>query len=71
LAGTSDAPLRVAFILSAKAGPARATVAPSANVASMVLVFSMVFSLSALDGACSKQSDIGFIPETSVNASKF
>jgi hypothetical protein len=44
LAGTSDAPLRVAFIFSAKAGPAKATVAPS--VASVVLV-DMVFSLFA------------------------
>src|ERR1700722_4844781 len=41
LAGASEAPLRVAFSLSAKAGPAKATVAPSANVASMVLVFSI------------------------------
>jgi hypothetical protein len=31
--------------LSAKAGPAKATTAPSANVASMVLVFGMIFSL--------------------------
>src|SRR5258708_5455642 len=47
VAGTSDLPSSVAFILSAKAGPAKATVAPSANVASMVLVFDMVFSLLA------------------------
>jgi hypothetical protein len=40
--------------LSAKAGPAKATVAASANVASMVLVFSMVFSLWASDGASFK-----------------
>src|SRR6266852_6871792 len=46
-AGTSEAPESVAFILSAKAGPAKATVAPSASVASMVLVFGMVLSLLA------------------------
>jgi hypothetical protein len=46
-AGTSDLPSSVAFILSAKAGPANANVAPSASVASMVLVFDMVFSLVA------------------------
>src|SRR5215210_8079583 len=43
--GTSDLPSSVAFILSAKAGPANAKVAPSASVASMVLVFDMVLSL--------------------------
>src|ERR1700736_6500900 len=46
-AGTSDLPSSVAFIFCAKAGPAKATVAPSASVASMVLVFDMVFSLLA------------------------
>src|ERR1700686_4956942 len=45
VAGTSDLPSSVAFIFSAKAGPAKATAAPSASVASMVLVFDMVFSL--------------------------
>src|SRR2546421_9672681 len=43
-AGTSDLPSSVAFIFSAKAGPANAIAAPSASVASMVL-FDMVFSL--------------------------
>src|ERR1700680_897763 len=57
--GTSEAPSSVAFILSAKAGPAKATVAPSASVASMVLVFDMVLSLLASsDGASYKT--IGF-----------
>src|SRR4029453_11495182 len=45
--GTSEVPLSVAFILSAKAGPAQATAAPSASVASTVLVFNMVLSLLA------------------------
>src|ERR1700730_16412096 len=45
--GTSDLPSSVAFIFSAKAGPAKAMVAPSASVASVVLVFDMVFSLLA------------------------
>src|SRR6267142_475390 len=53
LGGTSDLPSRVAFIFSAKAGPARATVAPSASVASMVLVFDMVLSLLASDDGAS------------------
>src|SRR5205085_4408492 len=43
VAGTSDLPSSVAFIFSAEAGPAKATAAPSASVASMVLV--MVLSL--------------------------
>src|ERR1700691_3257043 len=52
LAGTSEAPSRVAFIFSAKAGPANATAVPSASVASTILVFDMVLSLWALvDGA--------------------
>src|SRR6266436_9799843 len=55
LGGTSDLPSRVAFIFSAKAGPAKATVAPSASVASMVLVFDMVFSLlTSSDGVSLK-----------------
>src|ERR1700733_11988606 len=46
LGGTSDLPSRVAFILSAaKADPAKATAAPSASVASVILVLDMVFSL--------------------------
>src|ERR1700704_2971888 len=45
LGGTSDLPSRVAFILSAKAGPAKATAAPIASVASVILVFDMVLSL--------------------------
>src|SRR5712691_5722923 len=53
LGGTSDLPSRVAFIFSAKAGPARATVAPSASVARMVLVFDMVLSLLASDDGAS------------------
>src|ERR1700737_1690002 len=52
LAGTWDLPSSVALIFSAKAGPAKATVAPSASVTSMVLVFDMVVSLLAsIDGA--------------------
>src|SRR6202165_6162032 len=46
-AGTSDLPSSVAFIFSAKAGPAKAAVAPNASVASTVLVFDMVLSLLA------------------------
>src|ERR1700690_4249919 len=64
LAGTSEGPLRVAFSFSAKAGAAKATVAPSASVASMVLVFSMVFSLWRRVAPVSKQRDIGFISAT-------
>src|SRR5216684_272689 len=64
LAGTSEAPSRVAFIFSAKAGPAKAIAAPSASVASMVLVFDIGLSLLASsDGASLKQQDSGFIPE--------
>src|ERR1700676_1837331 len=51
--GTSEAPSSVAFILSAKAGPAKETVVPSASVASTVLVFSMVLSLLASSGGSS------------------
>src|ERR1700730_12033979 len=47
VAGTSDLPSSVAFIFCAKAGTAKATFAPSASVASIVLVFDMVFSLLA------------------------
>src|ERR1700730_7884508 len=47
LAGTSDALSRVAFIFSAKAGPAKAIAAPSASVASTVLVFDIGLSLLA------------------------
>src|ERR1700722_9367556 len=55
LGGVSDLPSRVAFIFAAKAGPAKAMVAPSASVASMVLVFDMVFSLlTSSDGASFK-----------------
>src|SRR5665647_3107010 len=55
VAGTSDLPSSVAFIFSAKAGPAKAKVAPSASIVSMVLVFDMVFSLLASsDGASFK-----------------
>src|SRR2546421_835154 len=43
LAGTSDLPSSTTFILSAKAGPANATAAPSVSEASMVLF--MGFSL--------------------------
>src|SRR6266481_3226568 len=61
LGGTSDLPSRVAFIFSAKAGPARATVAPSASIASMVLVFDMVLSLLASDdGASLKTTRLRF-----------
>src|SRR5262245_49830360 len=56
--GTSDLPSSVAFILSAKAGPAKATAAPNASVASMVLVM----GLSLLSSA-SKQRVSNFIPE--------
>src|SRR5580700_9020617 len=39
-------------IFSAKAGPVKATAAPSASVASMILVFDMVLSLwTSIDGA--------------------
>src|ERR1700744_2702003 len=43
--GTSDLPSRVAFIFSAKAGPAKAM--PSASVASMVLVFMVLSRLTS------------------------
>src|SRR3954452_2193617 len=46
--GTSELPSSVAFILSARAGPANATVAPNPSITSMVLVFDMVLSLLTL-----------------------
>src|SRR5258708_28795465 len=59
--GTSEAPSSVAFILSAKAGPAKAAVAPSASVASTVLVFDMVLSLLAQsEGASFKTTRFRF-----------
>src|ERR1700709_149915 len=58
LAGTSDLPSRAAFILSAKAGPAKASVAASASEASTVF-FDMVFSLlTSRDGV--KLETVGF-----------
>jgi len=57
----ADLPSSAAFILSAKAGPAKATAAPSASVASMVF-FDMVFSLlTSSDGVNSKNSEILFL----------
>src|SRR3954465_14793514 len=46
--GTSELPSSAAFILSARAGAANATVAPSPSITSMVLVFDMVLSLWTL-----------------------
>src|SRR3954465_7369508 len=61
--GTSVLPSSVALILSAKAGPANATIAPSTSVASLVL-FDMVFSLFLVnDDSASKQYCSGFIPK--------
>src|SRR3954464_1723022 len=58
LAGTSDAPSSVAFILSAEAGPAKPTAAPSASIASKVLVLDMVFSLlTSTDGVSSQNNE--------------
>src|ERR1700731_2104737 len=55
LGGTSDLPSSVAFIFSAKAGPAKVTVAPSASVATMVFILDIVLSLLASsDGASFK-----------------
>src|SRR5882724_2625120 len=51
--GTSDLPSSLIVILSAKAGPAKANAAPSASVASMILVFDMVLSLWAPTGGAS------------------
>ena len=70
VAGTSCLPSSVAFILSAKAGPAKATAAPSASVASMVLVMVLSLSTSAML-LVSQQLDFGFIPENGLNAAKF
>src|SRR5947209_19552267 len=68
LGGTSCLPSRVAFILSAKAGPAKATAAPMASVASVTLVFDMVLSLWT---SILQQCDFGFIPGFSANPAKF
>jgi hypothetical protein len=62
----------VAFIFSAKAGPARAMAVPSASVASMILVFDMVFSLWAFVGVpISKQPVLDFIPANDINGWQF
>jgi hypothetical protein len=72
LAGTSDLPSSVAFILSAKAGPAKAIVAPSASVASMVLLFDMFLSLLASsDGANFKTLDFRLYSRNELNRFKF
>jgi hypothetical protein len=71
-AGTSALPSSVAFIFSAKAGPAKATVTPIASVASMVLVFDMVFSLLASsDGATFKTLGFRFYSRNELNRFKF
>ena len=66
MAGTSAVPSSVAFIFSAKAGPAKAKVAPNASVTSMVLVVDMVFSLLAsMIGASFQNKTIpNLFPET-------
>src|SRR6266436_7382522 len=72
LGGTSDLPSRVTFIFSANAGPAKATVAPSASVASMILVFDMVSSCwRQVVVPDSKQRFLGFIPVTGLIAPNF
>ena len=53
---------RVAFILSAKAGPQKATTAPNVSVASMVLVFDIVFSLAGGVDTVLKPRNFAFIP---------
>src|SRR6266508_4799008 len=56
LGGTWALPSSVAFILSAKAGPAKAIAAPSANVTSMVL-FDMVFLPVDVKRPCQPQNN--------------
>jgi hypothetical protein len=59
-------------IFSAKAGPVKANAAPSASVASVVLVFDMVLSLwTPVDGAISKQRVFDLIPAQGVIGEKF
>src|ERR1700730_15457508 len=72
LAGPSAAPSRVAFIFSAKAGPAKAIAAPSASVASMVLVFDIGFSLLAsCDGASLKTTRFRFYSQKPLKRLEF
>jgi hypothetical protein len=72
LGGTSDLLSRVTFIFSAHAGPAKATVAPSASVASTILVFDMVSSCwRQVVVPDSKQRFVGFIPVTGLIAPNF
>src|SRR5437899_5659061 len=56
LGGTWALPSSVAFILSARAGPAKAIAAPSANVTSMVL-FDMVFLPVDIKRPCQPQNN--------------
>src|SRR5882724_5154503 len=56
LGGTWALPSSVAFIFSAKAGPAKAIAAPSASVTSMVL-FDMVFLPVDVKRPCQPQNN--------------
>src|SRR5260370_32828158 len=69
--GTSALPSSVAFIFSAKAGPAKAIAAPSAIVASMVL-FDMVFSLlTSNDGVSFKTTPFRIYSRNGAERAKF
>lgn len=70
--GTEDAPYSVAFILSAKAGPAKAAVAPSTSVANMVVFEMLFFLLASSDDVSSQNNEISFfIPKGGLNPGEF